>query len=104
MSVSRPNYNYGLVQREPSFKHGACVLLPTREDARQAFDLLQSLIAREGFVSVYDLYLAVGAKGTTEDDLIGWEYLDGSCIKSAYGKREYRLILPKLNARREDLS
>ena len=97
MSVSRANYNDGLVHKEPSFKHGACVLLPTKEDARNALDLLMSIVKRYGFVSVYDLYLAIGAKGTTEDDMIGWESLEGSCIKSTYGKREYRLILPKLN-------
>ena len=98
MSIGVKNYNYGIVIKEPSFKHAACVLVPTKEDARNKLDLLLSIINKDGFVSVYDLYLAIGAKYTTEDDLIGWTRLEGACIKSAYGKREYRLILPKLNS------
>ena len=101
MSVGVKNYNYGIVQKEPSFKHATCVLVATKEDARNTLDLLLSIINKDGFVSVYDLYLAIGAKYTTEDDYIGWTKLDGACIKSAYGRREYRLILPKLNGKIE---
>ena len=97
MSVGVKNYNYGLVHKEPSFKHCACVLLPKKEDARNALDLLKSLINYTGIVTVYDLYSAIGAKTSTEDDFIGWTNLDGALIKPTFDRREYKLILPKLN-------
>ncbi len=97
MSVGVKNYNYGLVKKEPSFKHACCMLLTTKEDARKVLDLIQSIIDKEGYVSVYDLYLAIGAKTCTEDDLVGWANITGALIKPTFDRKEYRLILPKLN-------
>ena len=97
MSVRAENYNYGLVHKEPSFDHACCILMTKREDARKALDLLYSRLNMDGFVSKYDLYLAVGAETTTEDDFIGWDSLEGSLIKPTFNRKEYRLILPKLN-------
>lgn len=102
MSVANQDFNYGLVHKEPSFSHATCILLPKKEDARKALDLMISLVNRYGFASVYDLYLAVGAKTSTEDDLIGWENLEGSLIKPTWNKKEWRLILPKLNCDNRD--
>ena len=97
MSVGVKNYNYGLVRKEPSFKHACCMLMTTKEDAKNVLNLMRSLLDKEGYVSVYDLYLAIGAKTCTEDDLIGWGSLSGSCIKPTFDRKEFRLILPKLN-------
>ena len=97
MSVADKNYNYGLVHKEPNFKKACCILMTRREDAKNALDLLFSILNRYGVVTVYDLYTAVGAKTSSEDDLIGWESLKGSLIKPTVNKKEYRLILPKLN-------
>ena len=97
MSVGVKNYNEGLVHKEPSFKHCACVLLPKKQDAQKVLDLLFSLVGRYGVATVYDLYLSIGAKTSTEDDLMGWESLKGALIKPTFNHREYRLILPKLN-------
>lgn len=96
MSIANTNYNNGLVHKEPSFKHACCIILPKKQDAQNALSLMKSLIARYGFASVYDLYLTVGAKTSTEDDFIGWESLEGALIKPTFNRREYRLILPKL--------
>lgn len=97
MSVRNIKANQGLVNKEPSFKHGACIILPKKEDARNTWDLLLSILNKEGYVSVYDLYLAIGAETSTEDDLIGWATLDGTFIKPTFDRKEYRLVLPKLN-------
>lgn len=97
MSVSTTNFNEGLVHKEPSFKKACCILFSTKEEARNKLDLMKSIVNREGFVSVYDLYLMVGAKTCTEDDYIGWGSLDGAFIKPTWDRKEYRLILPKLD-------
>lgn len=97
MSVADKNYNYGLVHKEPSFNSACCILFSTREDAKNKQDLLISILDMNGYVSVYDLYSAIGAKTSTEDDLIGWESLKGTLVKPTRNHREYRLILPKLN-------
>ena len=98
MSVGVKNYNYGLVRKEPSFKRTCCMLMTTKEDAQNVLNLMRSLLDKEGFVSVYDLYLAIGAKTSTEDDLIGWCSLSGALIKPTFDRKEFRLILPKLNS------
>ena len=97
MSVATTNFNRGLVHKEPSFKHVAVILLPKKQDARNTLDLMLSIVNKEGFASVYDLYLAIGAETSTEDDLVGWGSLEGSVIKPTFDRKEYRLILPKLN-------
>ena len=97
MSIGDKNYNYGLVHKEPSFKHCACILLTKKDDARNALDLMLSLVNRNGYATVYDLYLAIGAKTSTEDDFIGWTDLDRAVIKPTFNRKEYRLILPKLD-------
>ncbi len=97
MSVGDKNYNYGLVRKEPTFKKCACVILPKKSDARNTLDLLLSLVNRNGYVTVYDLYLAIGAKTSTEDDFIGWTDLEKAIIKPTFDRKECRLILPKLD-------
>ena len=97
MSVGVKNYNSGLVHKEPSFKHACCMLLTTKEDASNALDLMLSLVSRNGFATKYDLYLTIGAKTSTEDDFVGWTNLDGALIKPTLNKREFRLILPRMN-------
>lgn len=97
MSVSTTNYNDGLVRTEPSFKHACCFIFSKKETARSVLDTISSIIKRYGFVSVYDLYLLIGAKSSTEDDFVGWEDIEGCLIKPTFNRKEYRLILPKLN-------
>lgn len=97
MSVGDREYNYGLVHKAPSFHRATCILLSKKIDAQKALDLLFSILNKYGIVTVYDLYLAVGAETCTEDDLIGWESLEGAFIKPTFNRREYRLVLPKLN-------
>ena len=97
MSVADKRWNYGLVRKEPSFKRYACVILPKKDDARNTLDLLKSIINFNGVVTVYDLYSAIGAHTSTEDDFIGWLNLDKAVIKPTFDRREYRLILPKLS-------
>lgn len=97
MSAGVKNYNYGLVRKAPNFKRCGCVLLTKKEEARGTLDLMLSLVNKYGFATVYDLYLAIGAQTSTEDDFIGWTSLDGAVIKPTFDRKEYRLILPKLN-------
>ena len=97
MSVGDKNYNYGLVHKDPSFKHYSCILLPKKEQASNVVDLMLSLIKKNGYATVYDLYLAIGARTSTEDDFIGWTNLDKVVIKPTFDRKEFRLILPKLD-------
>lgn len=97
MSVADINFNYGLIHKEPNFKHACCILLPKKEDAMRILDLMLSLVYRLGRATKYDLYLAIGAETSTEDDFVGWTNLDSALIKPTFNRKEYRLILPKLD-------
>lgn len=102
MSVASDNYNKYLIRKEPSFNHVCCVIVPKKEDAKNVLNFLQSRIGYYGYVSIYDLYTIIGAKTDTEDDMMGWTSVDGTIIKPTFDRKEYRLILPRLDYKSEE--